>query len=279
LTLYVAALASMVAAVQLRAEPNESVRPLERGVSRGEIEPGVPRLDPEDPMANAALLGRELVAVGRPALDGEPCRAAPRSFALYVDGRLSRVRFAARAVCQLWRLKQISTAQPGFGRRGLAEVAAFVVGRRFGDSADVDVVRVVVPPFRFTGDTVTFVPADLGALAPGESFIGTYHTHPEGDVEEGVLSATDLAFMRQGRVDFHGRVGDLATATDGVDWLFDIVEPRDGDWNVYAHDRRRLDELTDRCRHHADCPVEQLRITGSRYYLFTRFFEGRPFEP
>jgi hypothetical protein len=271
LTMYATACASMLAAVQLRLEPFElPVRPIERGEARGEVERGVPRLDPDDPMANAALLSAALAAVGRPWLDEQPCCAAPRRFSLLLDGRLSEVWFGARAVCQLRRLKQISAGQPGFGRRGLAEVAAFVLGRR--TAAEVEVTRIVVPPFRFTGDTVTLVPADLGPLADGERFIGTYHTHPDGDLEQGVLSVTDLEFIQRGRVDFHGQGGRLSTATDGVDWLFDIVEPRDGDWNVYAHDAARLSELAASCTDER-CPVDDLRLVGSRYYLLTRYYE------
>ena len=153
------------------------------------------------------------------------------------------MRFGARTVCQLRRLKEISAAQPGFGVRGLGEVAAFLLGRRLDEGSDVDVTRVVVPPFRFNRDAVTFQAADLGPLEAREQMIGTYHTHPDGDLEEGVLSETDLRFMKTGRVNFHGQIGPLRAPGPGLDWLFDIVEPRDGDWNVYAHDQARLEEI------------------------------------
>ena len=166
-------------------------------------------------------------------------------------------------------------AQPGFGERGLGEVAAFLLGRRLPGGADVDVSRVVVPPFRFTRDTLTFVAADLGPLQPGEQFIGTYHTHPEGDLEQGVLSDIDLRYMRTGRADFHGRVGALGQGGPDIDWLFDIVEPRDGDWNVYAHDQARLEEIATTCDEGRSCPLDQLRLTGSRYYLLTKFYEEK----
>jgi hypothetical protein len=247
--------------------PDDPIRPLERAHARGEVAPGIPQLDPADPMANQAVLMEALAAVG----DVSTCRA--RTVALALGGRLSRVRFGRRAVCQLGRLKEISVAQPGFGARGLAEVAAFVLGRR--TRGDVEVTRIVVPPFRFTGATLSFVPADLGPLAPGEQLIGTYHTHPDDDWHQGLLSRVDLGFMRAGHVDFHGHVGWL-DADDGkdLDWLFDIVEPRNGDWNVFAHDRDILDQLTARCDH-GDCPLNALRLPGTPYYLLARYYEER----
>lgn len=271
---YLSGLCALLGALQFSAAPGSApLRPLERGLARGEIAAGAPRLDPEDPMANAAVLMSALEAIGHPGLsDGrEPCAARGRSFALLREGRLRRVRFGGRAVCQLARLKAISAAQPG----GLGEVAAFILGRPLPGSGDVDVSRVVVPPFRFTRDTLTFVPADLGPLLPGEQFIGTYHTHPEGDAEQGVLSEIDLGYMEAGRADFAGRVGPLALPGPDVDWLFDIVEPRDGEWNVYAHDRQRLAELLGRCRRQAECPVNELRLFGSPYYLLLRHYEER----
>jgi hypothetical protein len=276
--LYLAAGITLFIATQLRTEPlGPQRRPLERALARGEVGPGVPRLDPDDALANAAILKLQLNEVGTPGLDEDDCRSAARTFSILLDGRLSRVRFGARAVCQLRRLKQISVAQPGFGHRGLGEVAAFVLGRRMitQGADDVDVTRIVVPPFKFTGDTVTMPDTDLGPLLAGEKFIGTYHTHPEGDLEQGVLSMTDLRYMKYGYIDFHGQVGSLRRPTAELDWLFDIVEPRDGDWNVYSHDRERLSELYDECSSEATCPVDNLRITGSRYYLFTRFYDDR----
>jgi len=277
ISLYVAAALTLYGAVQLRTElyrPNHD--PLLRGLERGEVAPGVPRLDPVDAMANAALLRTALNAVGTPGVDEGACDAAPRQFSVLLDGRASTVHFGARLVCQLRRLKQISVAQPGFGRRGLGEVAAFVLGRRAPDGERVEVSRVVVPPFKFTRDTVTMIDADLGPLLPGERFLGTYHTHPEGDLEQGILSTTDLHWMHWGWIDFHGQVGAVAMKSPDSDWLFDIVEPRDGDWNVYAHDRGRLDFLRETCEQApVFCPLDELRLTGSRFYLFTRFFEER----
>jgi len=279
LSLYGAAFLSFIGAVNLRHdEPRTIYDPLARGIDRGEVSPGIPKLDPDDAMANAALLRWSLAQVGTPGLDEHDCTAAPRSFTVMLGGKLSRVRFGARAVCQLRKLKQVSMAQPGFGHRGLGEVAAYILGRRLGEGADVDVTRIVIPPFRFSRDTVTLPDADLGPLLPKELFIGTYHTHPEGDIEQGVPSTVDLRFMRYGFVDFHGQVGYLWGQNRDVDWLFDIVEPRDGDWNVYAHDGERLEEVRRRCRdRQSDCPLDELRVTGSRFYLFTRFFdETRP---
>jgi proteasome lid subunit RPN8/RPN11 len=231
----------------------------------------VPRLDPDDAMANAAVLETVLSEV--PQAGGDGCLATPRGFSVMVSGRLSQVHFGARAVCQLQRLKEISAAQPGFGAHGLGEVAAFLLGRRLGEGPDVDVIRMVVPPFRFTRDTVTFVAADLGPLQTGEQFIGTYHTHPEGDVQQGVLSDIDLRYLRTGYADFHGQVGLLSRPSKEIDWLFDIVDPCDGDWNVFAHDGRRLQELSLACDAGPACPLEQLRLAGSPYYLLTRYNE------
>ena len=266
-TLYVSSALVLSGAFAIRSDPPaDPIRPLERAHERGEVAPGVPRLDPADPMANQAVLMEALAAVD----DSGGCRA--RTVALAVGGRLSRVRFGARVVCQLRRLKEISVAQPGFGARGLAEVAAFILGRR--TRGDVEVTRVVVPPFRFSGETLSFVPADLGPLADGEQLIGTYHTHPDDDWHQGLLSRVDLAFMRAGRVDFHGRVGWLDAASRDLDWLCDIVEPRNGDWNVFAHDRDILDQLTARCDA-GDCPLNALRLPGTGFYLLTRYYEDR----
>jgi proteasome lid subunit RPN8/RPN11 len=272
LALYFSSALVFAGAFGIHADPPEDpIRPLERAHARGEVEPGVPRLDPADPMANRAVLMEALDAVVAPGGDDD-CHAAARTVALGLGGRLSRVRFGASIVCQLLRLKQISVAQPGFGRRGLAEVAAFVLGRRSG--RDVDVTRIVVPPFRFTGATLALVPADLGPLGRDEQLIGTYHTHPDDDWHQGLLSRTDLRFMRAGFVDFHGHVGPLVIESDDVDWLFDIVEPRVGDWNVFAHDRDRLRALDDECESDdRRCPLESLRLPGTRYYLLARYYE------
>jgi len=266
-TLYLSSALVLSGAFAIRADPHEDpIRPLERAHARGQVAPGIPRLDPADPMANRAVLNEALGAVD----DLATCRA--RTLALFVGGRMSRVRFDRRAVCQLRRLKQISVAQPGFGARGLAEVAAFVLGRR--RRGDVEVTRVVVPPFHFSGATLSFVPADLGPLADGEQLIGTYHTHPDDDWHQGLLSRVDLGFMRAGHVDFHGRIGWLDAASPDLDWLFDIVEPRNGDWNVFAHDRDILDALTTRCDGD-DCPLNALRLPGTPYYLLARYYEER----
>src|SRR4051812_4208016 len=168
ISLYLAAFLSILGAVQLRQENPERIHnPLARGLTRGEVTPGIPRLDPDDAMANAAVLKLALNEVGTPGFDERECKASPRSFSVLLAGRLSRVRFGARAVCQLRRLKQISVAQ-GVGRRGLGEMAAFVLGRRMPGGNDVDVTRIVPPPFRFTRDTVSLIDADLGSLLPRE---------------------------------------------------------------------------------------------------------------
>jgi hypothetical protein len=270
-SLYVSSFLVLGAAFGIRSDPREEpLRPLERAHLRGEVEPGIPRLEPGDPMANEAVLMEALSEVENPG-----CEAGRRTIALAVGGRLSRVRFSPRTVCQLARLKQISVAQPGFGHHGIAEVAAFVLGHRHGEV--VEVTRIVVPPFRFTGQTITFLAADLGALDKGEQLIGTYHTHPDDDWRQGVLSEVDLSFMDAGYVDFHGQVGFLHDP-DGrdTDWLFDIVETRDGGWNVYAHDRPLLDALYDKCVSGPRCPVDALRVPGTGFYLLTRYYEDKP---
>lgn len=270
--------AVLLAAFSLRQERTRpSVHTLQRGLERGEVGPDLPRLDPTDAMANAAVLSASLLTVPHPGFGDptRPCLARARSFAVMLDGRLSRVRFGARSVCQLQKLKQISLSQPGFGPHGLAEVPAFVLGRRLAGGDDVDVTRIVIPPFRFAGDSVTFEAADLGQLQPGERFIGTYHTHPEDDLTQGVLSETDLEYMRSGFVDFSGDVGPLDHASDKLDWLFDIVDPRDGEWNVYAHDGQRLAALRQRCTREPSCPLNELRLAGSPYNLFARVYEER----
>ncbi len=265
-------------ALSVRVKPvARPVSPLARALARGELTPQVPRLDAEDAMANAAVLNAALLEVPHPGLGehGDRCQARARAFAVMLGGQLSRVRFGARSVCQLRLLKQISVAQPGYGDRGLAEVAAFILGRRLAGGADVDVTRIVVPPFRFTGDTVTFQSANLGELQAGEQFIGTYHTHPDGDLMQGVLSETDLEYMRSGFVDFAGTVGALNEQSARLDWLFDIVDPRLGEWNVYAHDTQRLGELRTRCQQQSPCPINELRIPGSAYNLYSHVYEER----
>jgi hypothetical protein len=269
-TLYLSSALVLSGAVAIRTDPVEDpIRPLERAHARGEVEPGVPRLDPADPMANQAVLMEAIAAVDDET--SASCRA--RTVALAVGGKLSRVHFGRRAVCELRRLKEISVAQPGFGARGLAEVAAFVLGRRAG--SDVSVTRIVVPPFRFSDAALHFVPADLGRLADGEQLIGTYHTHPDDDWHQGLLSRVDLGFMRTGHVDFHGRIGWLDSESRDLDWLFDIVEPRNGDWNVFAHDRDVIDALTARCAAAKSCPLNALRLPGTSYYLLARYYEER----
>ena len=272
----------------LRIEPRaDPIRPIDRGRLRGEVRPGIPRLDADDAMANSIMLTLNLAEIGR----SRPCTARPRFFAIRLgaEGRLSRVRFGRRTVCQLQRLKEISMAQAEGKGRTLGEVAAFILGRRLPGGSDVDVTRIVVPPFRFSSDSVSFPLYDLGPLHEGEAMIGTYHTHPEGDVEEGVPSEVDLRFMETGYIDFHGQVGRLQRPRPGLDWLFDIVEPRDGDWNIFAHDHDRLRALLAICKGQgqgpvqlplpgrlgteAGCPVDELRISGSPYYLLTRFYE------
>jgi hypothetical protein len=261
----------------------KTVHTLQRALSRGEVGPDIPRLDANDAMANAAVLNAALSVVTHPGLhpsgpvaeSAPPCALRARSFAVFLAGRLSRVRFGARSVCQLARLKQISLAQPGFGPRGLAEVPAFVLGRRLSGGEDVDVTRIIVPPFRFGGDSLTFEAANLGPLQEAERFIGTYHTHPEDDVTQGVLSETDLDYMQNGFVDFAGAVGPLDRPSPHLDWLFDIVEPRDGAWNVYAHDAERLATLRERCVRETPCPLNELRLAGSPYNLFARVYEER----
>ena len=279
LTLYVLSAFVLGSAFLVRIPSTPAaVRPLERAVARGEVAPGIPRLDPDDPMANAAVL-RD--ALDRPTVRG--CSRAPRSFLVHLGGRTRRVRVPSTIICQLEILKNVSVSQPGFGARGLAEVAAFLLARPLGhaevdeenDADDVELTRVVIPPFHFTRDTITFLDADLGRLEPGERLVGTYHTHPDDDLEEGLLSVTDLRYMRQGHVDFHGQVGWLAAPTTGLDWIFDIVDPRDGAWNVFAHDGERLEGVRKRCEHGETCPLDELRIAGSPYYLLVRTYEER----
>ena len=81
--------------------------------------------------------------------------------------------------------------------------------------------------------------------------------------------------MQQGHIDFHGAVGWLAHPTSGVDWIFDIVDTREGAWNVFAHDRERLAGVWKRCLYGETCPLEELRIAGSPYYLLVRTYEER----
>lgn len=279
LVLYAVGVLALVLALGLfkRSRPTPpSVHPLLRGLARGEAAPTVPRLDPEDPMANAAVLQAALQEIPPPGLDTGAevrCQARPRHFAVMLDGRLSRVRLDARAVCQLLRLKHISVSQPDVGERGVAEVAAFLVGRRLNE--DVDVTRIVVPPFRYSGDTLTFHPASLGPLVAGERFIGTYHTHPGGDLDQGVLSEADLSWMETGYVDFAGAVGPLSQPSEQIDWLFDIVDPRSGGWNVYAHERGLLREMRERCVRGPGCPLNELRLGGSRFNLLARCYDER----
>jgi hypothetical protein len=272
LTLYTLSLLVLTAGLEMRIPPlPDLVRPIERARARGELAPGLPRLDPDDPMANAAVLES---ALAEPAV--RRCSASPRSFSVRLTGRTRLVRVPSPVVCELAELKLISTMQPGFGRGGLAEVAAFLIGRKLGD-ADMELSRVVVPPFRYTRDTVTFEDADLGSLAPGEILIGTYHTHPDDDLSEGLLSVTDLTYMRIGHIDFHGAVGWLAAPQGGLDWIFDIVDPKEGGWNVYAHDADRLELVRRSCAHPGPrgCLLDELRLAGSPYYLLVRTYEER----
>jgi proteasome lid subunit RPN8/RPN11 len=267
--LYSLSAVALTGAFQARIPPpGKAVRPLDRALGRGEVAPGVPRLDPDDPMANAAILTEGLA-------QSRACSTAPRAFMVHLAGRTRRVRVPSPIVCQLQTLKAISIAQPGFGSRGLAELAAFLLARPIGDDTAIELTRIVIPPFHFTRDTITFLDADLGALAPGEVLVGTYHTHPDDDLSEGLLSLTDLRYMRLGHIDFHGAIGWLARPHGGLDWIFDIVDPRDGAWNVFAHDAARLEAVRTSCepRGAPGCRLDDLRIAGSPYYLLVRTYE------
>src|SRR5438105_3734303 len=95
--LYVAAFITLIIAVQLRVDFIEPERrPLVRALSRGEVAPGIPRLDPDDALGNAAILRMQLAEVGTPGFDEHECHAAPRTFNILLDGALSSVRFGAR---------------------------------------------------------------------------------------------------------------------------------------------------------------------------------------
>lgn len=246
---------TLCAAFEMRiAPPDRFVRPLERAEARGELAPGIPRLDADDPMANAAILQAEIDAVS--------CSLPPRRFTVLLDGQRRHVRAPSRVVCALALLKRVSAAQAG----GLGEIAAFLLATpRPGET--VELGRVIVPPFSFTHDTVHFIAADLGALRPGEKLVGTWHTHPADDRAEGTPSRTDLAFMRYGYIDFHGQLGSVWQPLGGLEWLFDVIDPRDGSWNVYSHDRSRLDDLRAVCDHDAQCPLDDLRTVGSDLYM------------
>ena len=264
--------AAILALSQNRRTPVPSVHALDRARERGMIDDLVPRLDPQDAFANAAILNAILEEVPHPGLHSDAaCQARARIIAVQLNGTLSRVRFSGRQVCQLKRLKEVSTRQEGLGRDEVAEVAAFLLGKRLGN--DVDVTRVLVPPFRFSGDTLDFLAADLGPLAPGEQLIGSYHTHPGDELNQGVLSETDLAYMVSGQVELDGHGRSLNESGPRTDWLLDIVDPKRGDWNAYAHDRKRLLELLGRCGQNAACPLNELRLGGSEFNLYVRFYE------
>jgi hypothetical protein len=141
--LYLSGTVVLTTGLQLGSPPEgRPVGALQRGLARGEIAPGVPRLDPRDPMSNAALLDLALAGVEHPGLGNgnTPCEAVPRTIAVQIGGRLSRVHFNGRAVCQLQRLKEISVAQPGFGQRGLAvliQMTMPIIWANIGISASV----------------------------------------------------------------------------------------------------------------------------------------------
>ena len=69
---------------------------------------------------------------------------------------------------------------------------------------------------------------------------------------------------------------DAGVRSGRLDWLFDIVDPREGDWNVYAHDAVRLRELATLCTQKSPpCPLNELRIAGSRFHLLARTYDER----
>ncbi len=276
--LYAIGLAAVLIGVGFkRRSPIPSVHALDRARERGFIDELIPRLAPQDAFGNAAILNALLDEVPHPRLASDAqCQKKARLIAVQLDGRLSRIRFSGRQVCQLRRLKEVSMRQEGLGPTEVAEVAAFLLGKRLGE--DVDVTRVVVPPFRFSGDTLDFIAADLGPLAPGEQLIGTYHTHPGTELEQGVLSETDLAYMVSGTAELGGQGASLNDPGPQTDWLLDIVDPKLGDWNAFAHDRKRLGALHDRCIRSTPCPLNELRLGGSEFNLFVRFYEELPDE-
>src|SRR5690349_6227292 len=92
-TFYLSGTVVLTTGLQLGFAPTgKPVGPLQRGLARGEISPGIPRLDARDPMSNAALLQLALAGVEHPGLGpaDEACDAAPRTIAVQIGGRLSR---------------------------------------------------------------------------------------------------------------------------------------------------------------------------------------------
>ena len=63
-TLYLSSALVLSGAFAIRSDPpDDPIRPLERAHARGEVAPGIPQLDPADPMANQAVLMESLAAV------------------------------------------------------------------------------------------------------------------------------------------------------------------------------------------------------------------------
>ena len=96
--------------------------------------------------------------------------------------------------------------------------------------------------------------------------------------KQGVLSETDLAYMVSGRAEIGGQGASLNDPGPQTDWLIDIVDPKWGDWNAFAHDRRKLKALHARCMASSPCPLNELRLGGSDNNLFVRFYEELPDE-
>ena len=213
------------------------VHALERARERGLIGDLIPRLDPQDAFANAAVLSALLDEVPHPRLStGSDCQARARLLVVMLDGRLSRVRFrGGRSVSFAGskKCRRDRGACQKRSRRSGGVSARQAARRRRGCHASGGAA------VSFSGDTLDFIAADLGPLSPGEQLIGTYHTHPGSELEQGVLSETDLAYMVSGRAEIGGQGASLNDPGPQTDWLIDIVDPKWGDWNAFAHDRRK----------------------------------------
>lgn len=243
--------------------------------------PSVPLLTSGYPTNGAETLRRaqENARKVRDALDSivfaseDVANEPAREFNVDAPGRGSlRVVFPRRHLERLRLMKQISMNQPGLDDYHVAEIPAYIFGvERDGE---VVVTRTEVADFTFEGDTISVLRPKVADLRTGEKIVGTYHTHPYDAERWGVLSEYDIiGVCREINIELSGgRIINPRQNPDKFNHLFDIVDPRNGDWSVYVHNERIYDQLNEiyessRARRRGIRPVNEMRRPTSPYYL------------
>ena len=164
--------------------------------------------------------------------------------------RNHEVRFTRKAYEQLEFLRKIS--EQGVAGDRVNEIPAYIIGRKGEEKGREHylVTRIEMPPFNFYGDAVNAMPSlrDI-VLQPGECFLGTFHTHPEG---YSVLSALDITNNGIARFAYARPVGEndpdiMSGDLKGADqWHFNIIAPKGDKWRIFEFDPDRYGRLSEK---------------------------------